>query len=134
MTEEAKRKSKEGAATGEFAQERGKAWLWAGILTAPLVFLLHLQINYALVTQLCQSEHKIAMHLVTLAALLISAGGGVVAWLNWRVVGRKWPGEAGSVAERSRFMSVVGILISLLVILGLIAQWIPQFIFDPCQR
>jgi hypothetical protein len=135
VTAEAEKKREGGASkAGEFAQGRGKARLWAGILTAPLVFLLHLQINYALVTQLCQSEHKIAMHLVTLAAILISAGGGLIAFLNWRDAGRKWPGEAGSVAERSRFMSVVGLLISLLVILGLIAQLLPQFIFDPCQR
>lgn len=134
MTAEAKGKGKEGTAAKEFAKERGKAWLWAGILIAPLVFLLHLQVNYALVTELCQSEHKIVMHMVTLTALLISAGGGLIAWLNWRVAGRKWPGEAGSIAERSRFMSAIGLLISLLVILGLIAQWIPQFIFDPCQR
>jgi hypothetical protein len=121
-------------ATSEFKQTRGILWLWAGLLTAPLAFLLHLEINYALVTQLCQSEHKLAMHIVTFTFLLIAAGGGLISWLNWRDAGRKWPGEAGNVMERSRFMSVVGLLISALVIFGLIAQWIPQFIFDPCQR
>jgi hypothetical protein len=130
---EAKSKGEPGAER-EFSQTRGIIWLWAGLLTAPLAFLLHLQINYSLVTQLCQSAHKLAMHLVTLAFLLVSAGGGLIAWSNWKAVGQKWPGEAGSVAERSRFMSVVGLLISVLVIFGLIAQWIPQFIFDPCQR
>jgi hypothetical protein len=131
--EEAERQ-RQGEAEGDFSRTRGIARLWAGILTAPLAFLLHLEINYALVTQLCQSKHKISMHLVTLLFLLIAAGGGFIAWLNWREAGRKWPGEGGSVTERSRFMSVVGLLISVLVILGLIAQWVPQFIFDPCQR
>jgi hypothetical protein len=121
-------------AEGEFAHKRGKVWLWVGVLIAPLAFLLHLQVNYALVTQLCQSTHKLSMHLVTLLFLLIAAGGGFIAWRNWEASGRKWPGEAGSVLERSRFMAVVGLLISMLVILALIAQWIPQFIFDPCQR
>lgn len=133
MTTKAEKKS-HAKAEGEFAHKRGKVWLWIGMLTAPLAFLLHLEVNYALVTQLCQSTHKLSMHLVTVAALLVSAGGGFVAWLNWEATGRKWPGEAGSVTERSRFMAVVGFLISVLVILGLIAQWIPQFIFDPCQR
>jgi hypothetical protein len=118
----------------EFKQTRGILWLWAGLLIAPLAFLLHLQINYALVTQLCQSEHKIIMHLVTLTFLLMSGGGGLISWLNWRETGSKWPGEAGSVRERSRFMAIIGLLISALVIFGLIVQWIPQFIFDPCQR
>jgi hypothetical protein len=121
-------------AEGEFAQTRGKVWLWIGVLTAPLAFLLHLEVNYALVTQLCQSTHKLSMYLVTLLFLLIAAGGGFIAWRNWEASGRKWPGESGSVLERSRFMAVVGFLISVLVILAFIAQLIPQFIFDPCQR
>jgi hypothetical protein len=118
----------------DFSQTRGITWLWAGILIAPLAFLIHLSINYALVTQLCQSPHKLSMHLVTILFLLIAAGGGFIAWLNWARLGRKWPGEGGNVRERSRFMAVVGFIISVLVIFSLIAQWIPQFIFDPCQR
>ena len=128
------KKKRQPKAEREFSQTRGILWLWVGLLTAPLAFLLHLEVNYALVTQLCQSEHKLAMHMVTLAFLLVSAGGGLIAWSNWKALGQKWPGEAGSVMERSRFMAIVGLLISLLVIFGLIAQWIPQFIFDPCQR
>jgi hypothetical protein len=119
---------------GEFSQTRGILWLWAGLLTAPLAFLLHLQLNYMLVTQLCQSAHKLVLHLVTLGFLLIAASGGFIAWRNWAAAGRKWPGDMGSVTERSRFMSVVGLLVSALIILALIAQLIPQFIYDPCHR
>ncbi len=119
---------------GEFSQTSGILWLWAGLLTAPLAFLLHLQVNYALVQQLCQSEHKRVLHLVTLVFLLIAAGGGLIAWRNWESSGRKWPMDAATVTERSRFMSIIGLLISALVILLLVAQLIPQFIYDPCQR
>jgi TRAP-type C4-dicarboxylate transport system permease small subunit len=118
----------------EFSQTRGILWLWAGLLTAPLAFLLHLQVNYTLVTQLCQSEGKIVLHLVTLAFLLIAAGGGFIAWRNWETAGRKLPGDAESVTERSRFMAVIGLLVSVLIVLALIAQLIPQFIYDPCHR
>jgi hypothetical protein len=121
-------------AEGEFSQTRGILWLWAGLLTAPLSFLLHLQVNYALATQLCQSGRKLVLHVVTLAFLLIAAGGGFISWRNWAASGRKWPGEGESVAERSRFMAVVGFLISVLIVLALIAQLIPQFIYDPCHR
>ena len=131
MTAEAERRKE---AEAEFKQPRGKLWLWLGLLTAPLVFLLHLEINYALVTQLCQSEHKVAMYLVTLAAVLVSAAGGLVAWRNWQEVGRKLPGEGGSIIEPSRLMSALGVFISLLFIIILVAQLIPQFIFDPCHR
>ena len=133
MTAEAERK-REAKAAEEFSQPRGKFWLWVGLLTAPLVFLLHLEANYALVTQLCQSTHKMGMHLVTLTALLVSAAGGLVSWRNYRAAGRKLPGDGATVLERSRLMAAVGIFISLLFMLILVAQWIPQFIFDPCQR
>jgi TRAP-type C4-dicarboxylate transport system permease small subunit len=129
----AKRK-RQPKAEREFSQTRGILWLWAGLLTAPLAFLLHLQVNYALVTQLCQSKLKLLTHLLTLTFLLIAAIGGLIAWRNWQQMGRKWPGEEGSITERSRFMAVVGFLVSALVVLAFIAQWIPQFIFDPCQR
>ncbi|HYJ47761.1 MAG TPA: hypothetical protein VEV81_14185 [Pyrinomonadaceae bacterium] len=128
---EAERKRR---AEDEFSQPIGKLWLWLGLLTAPLVFLLHLEVNYALATQLCQSTHKIAMPLVTLAAVLVSAAGGALAWRNWQETGRKLPGEASGIIEPGRLLSAVGVFISLLFILILVAQLIPQFIFDPCQR
>lgn len=133
MTTEAERK-KQAKAAGEFSRTRGHVLLWLGMLIAPLAFLTHLEINYALVTQLCQSTHKFTLPLVTILFLLISAGGGLIAWRNWKAAGHKWPVDAGSVMERSRFMAVVGLLISALVILALIWQLIPQFYFDPCQR
>ena len=131
MTAEAERKRR---AEKEFSEPRGKLWLWLGLLTAPLIFLLHLEVNYALATQLCQSAHKIATHLVTLAAVLVSAAGGFIAWRNWQEGGRKLPGEGAGIIEPSRLMAAVGVFISLLFIVILIAQWIPQFIFDPCNR
>ncbi|HEV2912333.1 MAG TPA: hypothetical protein VGX92_03355 [Pyrinomonadaceae bacterium] len=134
MTAAKAKKKRQPKAEREFSETRGILWLWAGFLTAPLAFLLHLEVNYALVPQLCQSRHKIVLHLVTLAFLLIAVGGGFIAWRNWQASGRKWPGEDGSVTERSRFMAVVGCLMSAFFILSLIAQWIPEFIFDPCHR
>jgi hypothetical protein len=119
---------------GEFSKTRGILWLWAGLLIAPLAFLLHLQINYMLTTQLCPGGRKIILHVVTFAFLLVAACGGLVAWRNWDALGSKLPGEAGSILERSRFMAIVGLLISALVALVFIAQLIPQFFFDPCHN
>lgn len=133
MTTEAERQ-KRAHAEGEFARTKGQALLWLGVLIAPLAFLTHLEINYALVTRLCQSTHKLTLPLVTILFLLIAALGGFIAWRNWVAAGRKWPGEAGSIMERSRFMAVVGLLISAIIMLALIWQLIALFYFDPCHR
>ena len=121
-------------AAREFKERRGLVWLWFGVLAAPFAFLMHLEINYALVAQVCESGQRIVLHLVTLLFLLLAASGAFVAWRNWQETGRRLPGEAGSVLERSRLMAAVGFLMSALFILALIAQWIPQFFLDPCMR
>ncbi|HEY0406832.1 MAG TPA: hypothetical protein VGC89_13960 [Pyrinomonadaceae bacterium] len=127
-------REKEAPAEADFAQTRGILWLWVGVLTAPLAFLLSLQIDYYLVYKLCPNGRMLTLHLVTAAFLLLAAGGGFAAWRNWQEAGRKWPGEEGSVTERSRFMAVVGLLMSAIFVLLMIAILIPQFIFHPCQR
>jgi hypothetical protein len=134
LAEEAEREKQEAQAEGEFSQTRGILWLWTGLLAAPFAFLLHLQVNYVLVQKLCEGGRMLILHLVTIAFLLIASGGAFIAWRNWQAAGRAWPGEEGSVAERSRFMAAVGFLMSILFILAIIAQWIPEFMFPPCER
>lgn len=125
MTKEARR---------EFDTQRGICWLLSGLLTAPLAFLIHLTINYAVVPHACSSGHMFASHLVTALFLLVVFAGTFIAWRNWQQVGRGEPSEAASVVERSRFIAVVGLMLSGLVVLLFIAQWIPQFLISPCQR
>jgi hypothetical protein len=116
------------------ARDKGLAWLWAGMLVAPVAFLLNLQANYTLTQQLCPGGRMIFLHALTLFFLLAAAGGGLIALRNWKRAGRSWPDESGSRTMRNRFMGAVGVMMSVLCLLIIIAQWIPQFIFNPCQR
>jgi hypothetical protein len=109
--------------------------LWAGLLTAPLAFLLSLQVNYTLTQKLCPAGGRMfILHLMTVLFLLGAAGGGFIAWRNWERAGLIWPGEAANKTVRNRFLAAIGILISVLCSLIIVAQLIPQFIFSPCQR
>src|SRR5881398_2474494 len=58
--------------------------LWAGILMAPVAFLLHLQINYSLVPWVCVTGKAFTLHIATVATLLLAGAGCVVAWRSWR--------------------------------------------------
>ena len=122
------------AAKKEFETQRGACWLLSGLLTAPLAFLSYLSINYAVVPHACSSGHTFAPHFVTAFFLLVTLAGAFIAWRNWREVGRGEPTEAANVVERSRFISFIGLLLSGLVLILFIAQWIPQFMISPCQR
>jgi hypothetical protein len=104
------------------------------MLAAPIATLVQLQTNYALVLWACGAGREWALHLVALIALLISIAGGLLSWRNWRRAGAVWETEGAGVLPRSRFMALVGVLISALITLVVIAQWIPIFIYEPCQR
>lgn len=109
-------------------------WLWAGLLVAPMAFLFNLQANYTLTQKLCPEERISLLHIVTLIFLLMAALGGLIAWRSWKRAGSIWPDESEERIVRNRFMAIVGLMISALCLLGIIAQWIPQLIFSPCQR
>jgi len=108
--------------------------LWAGVLVAPLAFLSNLQVNYTLAQKLCPGGHTSVLHLMTIIFLLIAAAGGLVAWRNRGRAGHHLPDESEDTRARDRFLGSIGVMISALSFLIIVAQWIPQFIFNPCQR
>ena len=107
--------------------------LWAGILAGPFAWFLQMQVSYALVPWACATGHLVVLHLTTLGGMLIAAAGALIAWREWRRVGSEWPKGAGGPQMRSRFMAVLGLLISILFFLVILAQGIPSFILNPCQ-
>ena len=117
-----------------FFQHQRMGWLWFGILAGPLAFLLSLQISYMLVQPVCVTTYHLILHLVPVGALLLTASGGVSAWWSWQRTGHAASSKAEVVLPRSRFMASVGLLISVLFLVVIVAQWLPNFILTPCQR
>ena len=126
------------SSTQEVKEERGHAvgllWLWAGVLLAPLAFLSHLQVNYTLTQKLCPSGRTLPLHVMTLVFLLITVLGCLIAWRSWRRAGKGLPDESEGEQTPGKFLGVVGMMLGFLSFLIIVAQWIPQFIFNPCQR
>jgi hypothetical protein len=119
---------------GNSGRDTGLLRLWAGVLVAPLAFLCNLQADYTLAQKLCPGGRTALLHFVTLFFLLLALLGGLIAWRNWARAGQLWPDESEERVVRNRLMAAVGVMISLLSALIIIAQWIPQFIFNPCMR
>jgi hypothetical protein len=107
--------------------------LWIGLLLPPVAFLIDLEVAYALVPTACSSGNPLPVHLVHLACLVLAGVGGLTAWRWWRLRGATWPGEEGDPLARSRFMAGLGLLLSGLILLVIVAMWIPSFLLDPCQ-
>ena len=107
--------------------------LWAGLLIPPVAFLVNLEAAYALVPVACSARSVVVLHLVHLISLVLAMVGSVVAWQTWRRSGATWPGGGGGRAGRTQFMAGVGGLMGIMFVAVILAQWIPNFILDPCQ-
>lgn len=117
------------------AATRGRELLtiWTGVLGAPLVFLVHLQVGYMLVPLDCDLETRLWAHVASALGILLAAGAGLLALRTWRRRGDRWPDTSASLVSRDRFLGVVGCLLAALSVLTLIAQWIPVFFIGPCR-
>ena len=107
--------------------------LWIGVLVPPTAFLINLEVAYALVPRACGSRTVLLVHLVHLVTLALAVYGGVVALRTWRRSGATWPGGGGGRIGRTQFMAGLGMLMGLMFVAVIVAQWIPSFILDPCQ-
>ena len=125
MDSEAAKDFKEGARPGA---------LWAGLLAPPTAALLQQQISYALVPGLCWSGREWLLHLVSLLALAVALGAGLLSWRNFQAAGARWEDDGAGVLPRSRLMAAVGILISGHAALVVVAQWIAVFVYSTCER
>lgn len=106
---------------------------WAVNLVPPLAALLDLQVTYSLVDHACRTGDTLTGHLVHAGFLLLTLVMGGVAWLSWSDAGAIAATAGGDPAARSRFMALVGLMISALSALTVAAQWLPTFFLHPCQ-
>jgi hypothetical protein len=118
----------------EFKSTAGLLALWAGLLCGPLAWLLQLQVAYTLIPWACAHDVKaISLHIVTVAALLLAAAGGLISWRSLQKAGKKWSEGESEAITRSRFMALLGLFTSAMFFLTILVQGIPSFILHPCQ-
>jgi hypothetical protein len=111
----------------------GVALLWIAVLAGPLAWFLHQQVSYGMATFACSRGGEVGLHVATAVALLIAAGGALIAWRNWSRVAREGVDEGDETRTRSRFMAIGGFLSSLFFGLVIVAQWLPVLFLRPCQ-
>ena len=113
--------------------ELAPALQWIGVFLPPLVFFAHLQLGYVLVPWSCTHKTDIWMHVVGMAAVLLSFAGNVAAWRTWMRGGRNVPGDHGGAIARTRMLGAIGLGMGVLLTMILFAQWIAAFFIGVCQ-
>jgi hypothetical protein len=106
---------------------------WFGILAGPLAWLTQFLTNYALVRRECMGHTKLALHIVSAVFLAIVVLSGIVSAMYFLKT-RQFSAASEQLAARRHFMAALGIFSALLFSVAIIAQAIPSFILDPCQR
>lgn len=111
--------------------DRTSARLVAGMLAAPLAWLLHLVVSYALVGPACEGEASWVHHVVTLAALALALPGGVLAWQAWR--GSPPEDSPGAPARhRTQFLAIAGVVNAVFFSLIILLSWSAAIALAPC--
>jgi hypothetical protein len=107
--------------------------MWMLVVLAPIIVAIEMQMNFVLVRQACSVQRNVSLYAVIILAIVLTIATAVVAGSIWRRAGTAWPSEAVDLATRIRFISVLGILTSVMSLLVIIAQGIATIHFDPCQ-
>ena len=107
--------------------------LWAANLLGPIAALGGLEIAYILGDRACTTGDMLPVHLTWVASLLVTGLGGWLGWREWQRWGGGHAGEEAGPGGRSRFLALLGMLLSGTAALVIAAQWSAAFVFHPCQ-
>lgn len=107
--------------------------LWAGVLGAPAAWAVQLQVSYSFVPWCCSHGHLWVLHLSTLVFFALAAAGGVASFRHWRRAGGgSAEGSGGGPVVRTQFLGLLGVLVSSMFSLLILAQGTASFFISPC--
>lgn len=110
---------------------RGTVSLWAGAIAAPVLWAVQFEITYALVPWICGHGKLFLLHITSAVFLVLAI---ICFWLCFRdfqfTPSDVKKDEAGP--GRAKFLAVLGMFVSGLFTLVIIAQGLAAFFLSPC--
>lgn len=99
--------------------------LWLLALTAPVVWFIDLEADFAVAGWTCAWRSRLALALISAASLAVVAGTGLVA--------RRRQSYSSGAAQSSLALLTGGLVLSLLFFIVILAQIVPTIFLDGCQ-
>ena len=118
----------------EGSDARQNAALWVAVLGAGVVWFVQLQTSYSLLMWTCSIQRNWPLHVASLLFLILAAVPGVIGWREWQKDSRGESERKSAGAGRRRFMAMLGLMLTAIFLLLILAQAIPSFFFDPCLQ
>jgi len=112
--------------------------LMFGVGTGPIAWTLHLVISYVLVPFSCDVQTNLPLNLTTVLTSVPTLAAAVVSFRLWRRSGVGMESEAGSetgvgvVQLRRGFLALVGLLLSVMFLILIIAEGLGPIFLSPC--
>jgi hypothetical protein len=108
--------------------------LWIANLLGPVTVLLTQELSYVLTEKAaCAHGQMWTVHLSFALGVALTVIAGSLGWREWRRWGAQPSTPEGDPGSRSRFLSVVGMLVSTLSAVVVIAMWSATLFLHPCQ-
>lgn len=104
--------------------------LWIAVLGSACVWFVQLQTSYSLVIWACANNAQWSLHVASLLFVLVAAVPGWFGWQHWAKTRNTERVSAGH--GRRNFMALLGLLLTALFVLLIIAQAIPSFFINSC--
>ena len=101
----------------------------SGLLVGAAAWFLAQQVSSVLVAPSCSGGHRITIALVNLGLLAVCVIGGWPSLRAWREARHHAP-----VAERRRFLGILGCFATLLFAMAILSQGIADLYFSGCER
>ena len=82
----------------------------------------------------CGHRSMAPVHVIPAVYVLIGIAALWTSWRSWSAVGRIGRAEGATVPDRTRFIALLGVVLSSYSLVIMLWMWAPMMIFDPCQR
>src|SRR4051812_43049440 len=117
-----------------FRRTAGLLRLTYGLLAGPVFVLWSELFSYHGVNWACGDGHLSAVHAIPIAFLVLTLLGLLIAYQDWTRTGGGTSAQHASLADRTRFVSLCGVILSAYSALIIAWMWVPLFVFTPCQH
>jgi hypothetical protein len=109
----------------------GQFAIWFGFLGGVLAWIAHLFVAYAAVPLACETGLEIVLYATVVVTVLVALAATLVAWRGWSRTREDPNGDI--IMQRTKFLTLSGLLMSGLFLLVIIAQSSPIFLNGPCD-
>ena len=107
--------------------------LWTAILAGPLLFLLDLEVSYAVAGPACQAGRRAPLLLSTTVAEVLVVAAGMLALKQLRDLPSSADAAGARAVDRNRFLAMAGLAFSGGFLLLIAANFVPKLMLGLCD-